>query len=128
MSKIVIEGKEIDARPDETLLQTCEAVPSIYANDPRCGLNGAHYGRRTENMTLVLLREIRAKQDEHSQSLADQTRRFDHLERRLDDLSKVVRYSLGQSAETQFRQSQQEQRIDELFAKLEDLLKPKEPA
>ncbi|HEX5845032.1 MAG TPA: 2Fe-2S iron-sulfur cluster-binding protein [Rhodoplanes sp.] len=26
MSKIVIEGKEIDARPDETLLQTCEAA------------------------------------------------------------------------------------------------------
>jgi len=81
-----------------------------------------------ENITLVLLREIRAKQDEHSQSLSDHTRRFDHLEKRLDDLSKIVRYSLGQSAETQFRQSQQESRIDELFDKLEQLLNPKEPA
>jgi hypothetical protein len=81
-----------------------------------------------DNMALVLLREIRAKQDEHSQSLSDHTRRFDHLEKRMDDLAKIVRYSLGQSAETQFRQSEQEGRIDALFNKLEQLLKPKEPA
>jgi aminoglycoside phosphotransferase len=80
------------------------------------------------NIVLVMLREIRAKQDEHSHVLGDHTQRFERLEKRLDDLAKVVRYSLGQSAETQFRQSQQETRIDELFAKLEELLKPKEPA
>ncbi|CAL8981144.1 hypothetical protein GJ689_08380 [Rhodoplanes serenus] len=45
-------------------------------------------------MTLVLLRQIRAKQDEQSQILADHTRRFDHLEKRLEDMSKVARYSL----------------------------------
>jgi aminoglycoside phosphotransferase len=99
------------------------------AKELRYSLIGARdMAGEPDNMVLIMLREIRAKQEDHSQVLADQTRRFDHLERRLDDLSKVVRYSLGQSAETQFRQSQQEQRIDELFAKLEDLLKPKEPA
>jgi hypothetical protein len=81
-----------------------------------------------ENMVLAMLREIRAKQDDQSQVLADHTHRFVRLEKRLDDLSKIVRYSLGQSAETQFRQSQQESRIDELFDKLEQLLNPKEPA
>jgi len=80
------------------------------------------------NLILVMLREIRSKQDEQSQILGDHTQRFERIEKRLEDLSKVVRYSLGQSAETQFRQSQQEERIDELFAKLEELLKPKEPA
>ena len=48
-----------------------------------------------------------------------------HLQKQLDNLSKVATYSLGQSTEAQFRQ---EFRIDELFAKLEALLKPKEPA
>ncbi len=81
-----------------------------------------------ENMTLVLVREIRAKQDEHTQTLSDHTRRFEHMEKRLDDLTKIVRYALGQSSETQFRQSEQEARIDDLFKKLEQLLNPKEPA
>jgi aminoglycoside phosphotransferase len=81
-----------------------------------------------DNVVLVMLREIRAMQDEHSHVLGEHTQRFERLERRLDDLAKVIRYSLGQSAETQFRQSQQEQRIDELFDKLEELLNPKEPA
>ena len=78
-----------------------------------------------DNMILVMLREIRAKQDEHSQILGDHTQRFERLEKRFDDLAKVVRYSLGQTTETQFRQSEQESRIDELFNKLEELLKPK---
>ncbi|MFL5071614.1 MAG: hypothetical protein ACJ8D9_18700 [Xanthobacteraceae bacterium] len=81
-----------------------------------------------DNVVLVMLGELRAKQDEHSHVLGEHTQRFERLERRLDDLAKVIRYSLGQSAETQFRQSQQEQRIDELFDKLEELLNPKGPA
>jgi hypothetical protein len=84
--------------------------------------------REPDNIVLTMLREIRAKQDEHSGVLREHTQKFEHLERRLDDLAKVVRYSLGQSPETQFRQSQQEARVDELFAKLEDLLNSKEPA
>jgi archaellum component FlaC len=81
-----------------------------------------------DNVVLVTLREIRAKQDEHSHVLGEHTQRFERLEKRLDDLAKVVKYSLGQSAETQFRQSEQESRSDQLFEKLEELLNPKEPA
>ena len=81
-----------------------------------------------DNVVMVMLREIRAKQDEHSHVLGEHTQRFEGLEKRLDDLAKVVRYSLGQSAETQFRQSGQESRIDQLFDKLEELLNTKEPA
>ena len=81
-----------------------------------------------DNVVIVMLREIRAKQDEHSHVLGEHTQRFERLEKRLDDLAKVVRYSLGQSAETQFRQSRQESRIDQLFDKLEELLNTKEPA
>ena len=80
-----------------------------------------------DNVVIVMLREIRAKQDEHSHVLGEHTQPFERLEKRLDDLANV-RYSLGQSAETQFRQSEQESRIDQLFDKLEELLNPKEPA
>jgi hypothetical protein len=66
------------------------------------------------------LREIRATQSEHSE-------RLQRLEKKFDDLAKVVTYSLGQTTETQFRQSQQEQKPDELFNKIEKLLSGKEP-
>ena len=81
-----------------------------------------------DNIVLVMLREIRAKQDEHSERFDRLEARMQHIEKQFDSLSKVVTYSLGQSTEAQFRQSQQESRIDELFDKLEELLKPKEPA
>jgi ribosomal protein S18 acetylase RimI-like enzyme len=80
-----------------------------------------------DNMVLRLLREIRTTQEEQSQILLDHTRRFDRLEKRLEDYAKLLRYAMGQNDETSFRQTQQESRMDELFAKLEELLKPKEP-
>jgi hypothetical protein len=80
--------------------------------------------REPDNIVLRRLREIRSTLDEHSKQLEALPR----IEKQLDSLSKVVTYSLGQSTEAQFRQSQQEFRIDELFEKLEALLKPKEPA
>jgi ABC-type Fe3+-citrate transport system substrate-binding protein len=73
-----------------------------------------------ENLVLRHLREIRATLDEHTKALA-------RIEKQLSDQAKVVTYSLGQSTETQFRQSQQESRIDEVFQKLEELLSRPEP-
>jgi hypothetical protein len=48
-----------------------------------------------ENITLVMLRDIRAKQDEHSRILMDHTHRFERLDKRFEDLSKLLRYSMG---------------------------------
>ena len=79
--------------------------------------------KEPDNIVLRHLREIRATLDEHSKQLQGLAR----IEKQLSDLTKLVTYSLGQSTETQFRQSQQEQRIDELFDQLEKLLSPKEP-
>jgi hypothetical protein len=80
-----------------------------------------------ENITLVILRDIRAKQDEHTGRFERLETQMRHVEKQLEDLTKVVRYGLGQTSETQFRQSEQESRIDELFDRLEKLLNPKEP-
>ncbi len=46
--------------------------------------------REPENMVLVVLREIREKQDEHSDRFDRLETRMRHVERQLDDLSKVV--------------------------------------
>jgi hypothetical protein len=80
-----------------------------------------------ENIVLVMLRDIRAKQDEHSAHFVQIEARLGSVEKQLDDYKKIVRYSLGQSSETQLRQAQQESRIDELFEKLEKLLSDRTP-
>jgi hypothetical protein len=80
--------------------------------------------KEPDNIVLRHLRELRKTLEEHSKQLQALSR----IEKQLSDLTKLVTYSLGQSTETQFRQSQQEKRIDELFEKLEELLNPKEPA
>jgi dGTP triphosphohydrolase len=81
-----------------------------------------------QSIVLVMLRDIRAKQDEHSTHFEQIEARLGDVEKQLDDYKKIVRYSLGQSPETQPRQAQQESRIDELFEKLEKLLSDKSPA
>ena len=80
-----------------------------------------------DNIVLPHLRDIRAKQDEHSGQFERLGARLDRVEKQLSDLQKVVTYSLGQSTETQFRQAQQERRIDEVFQTLEKLLSRPEP-
>ncbi len=76
-------------------------------------------------MIHVLLRDIRAKQDEHYTKLEAVETRVRHVESQLDDLRMAVTYALGQSTETQFKQTKQGARIDELFAQLEKLLAEK---
>jgi hypothetical protein len=43
------------------------------------------------NVVLVMLREIRAQQDEHSDRFERVEGRLQHMEKQLDDLSKVVK-------------------------------------
>ena len=83
--------------------------------------------REPENMVLAVLREIREKQDEHSDRFERIETRVRHMEKQLEDLSKVVTFSLGQSTEAKFMQSRQDSRIDELFDRLDIMLSGKEP-
>jgi len=79
--------------------------------------------KEPDNITLMHLREIRVILDDHSKQLEALPR----IEKHLADLSKLLRYSMGQNEETAFRQSQQESRIDELFRQLEKLFTDKQP-
>jgi hypothetical protein len=84
-----------------------------------------------DNLVLVMLREMRGDLREVSETVGKLKEQFEtrvgHIEKQLDDMTKIVRYTLGQSSETQLRQAQQESRIDELFEKLEKLLSEKLP-
>lgn len=81
-----------------------------------------------EHLIFTILREIRAKQDEHTQRFDSLEGRLRHVEKQLDGLSKLVTYSLGQNTETQFKQSQQQSQIDDLFDRLEKLLSEPRPS
>jgi hypothetical protein len=80
-----------------------------------------------DNMVLVILRDIRAKQDEHSAKLEAVETRVRHIEKQVEDLHMAVTFSLGQSTETQFRQTRQTARIDDLFAQLEKIMASEKP-
>ena len=64
--------------------------------------------KEPDNVALRRLREIRATLEDHSSALL-------RIEKQRSDLTKLVTFSLGQSTETQFRQTQQDRRIDELL-------------
>ena len=81
-----------------------------------------------DHIVLIRLAEIRAKQDEHSACFDRLEKEMQQLRKQIDSVSRLATYSLGQSTDALLRQSQQETRVDELFEKLEELLKPKEPA
>ena len=80
-----------------------------------------------DNLTHILLRDIRAKQDEHTARFDAVESRLRHVEKQVEDLHMTVTYSLGQSTETQFRQTKQGSRIDELFGQVEKLLLAEKP-
>ena len=84
--------------------------------------------KEPENITPVILREIRAKQDDLAEGFRRVEARLGNVEKQLSSLSKAVTYSLGQSTETQLRQVEQEARIDGVFDKLEQLLSPTPPS
>jgi exonuclease III len=77
--------------------------------------------KEPDNILLALLREIRSKQDEQTGKLDTLERRVRHVESQLDDLRITVTYSPGQSSET-LKQTKQSAPIDELFARLEELI------
>jgi len=81
-----------------------------------------------DDLVLRLLREMRTEVASIRETLDRHTQRFDRIEKRLEDLAKVTKYTLGQASETEFRQPEQESRLDQMFEQLERLLKPGDPA
>ena len=83
--------------------------------------------KEPENLTHVLLREIRATLVEQSAKMDSIDSRVRHIEKQIEDLRLTVTYSLGQSTETQFRQQKQGAKIEELFEQLEKIVATEQP-
>ncbi len=80
------------------------------------------------DFVLRPLREIRADVASVRETLEGHSARFDRLEKRLNDVAKIVTYTLGHASETQFRQTEPQSRLDGLFDKVEKLLSVPHPS
>jgi hypothetical protein len=83
---------------------------------------------KQNDMVLAMLDEIRAEQDKHTAAFERIEARLLDTRRQPDDYKKIVRYTLGQSIETQLRQTQQESRIDERFRHSEKIPSDRRPS
>ncbi len=80
------------------------------------------------HVVLVLLREIRATQAEHTERLERVERRLEGIDGRINDESRMITHALGlgtgavvRSREAAERSEQSNARLDELFARAEAL-------
>jgi hypothetical protein len=80
-----------------------------------------------DNVVLRHLHDIRATLDDHTKQFHEVRQSLARLEKQLSDEGTIVRYTLGQSEATQFRQSEQQAKLDEVFEKLEELLSKPQP-
>lgn len=78
--------------------------------------------KEPENHTLVLLREIRTKQDEHSGRFDAIDRRLAHLEEQQDDLGVQVTYALGLATNASLKAQTSASRAEEATSSIEALL------
>jgi predicted nuclease with TOPRIM domain len=75
-----------------------------------------------DNLTHRLLRDIRAKQDEHSDRLGRVEAELHSMNRRFDDLEREMAYALGLGTRSIVKHKEQDARLNELFDKVEALL------
>jgi predicted membrane GTPase involved in stress response len=78
--------------------------------------------KEPDDLVLRLLREIRAKQDEHTRLLEEHSTRFTQLDARLDELNREMTYALGLGTRAVVKDKEQDTRLNDLFSKVEQLL------
>ena len=85
-------------------------------------------GKEPDNLVLTMLRDIRAKQDEHSESLEAHGRSLERLDRDFQELRHSMIYSLGMATSGHLKNQERDGRLEEqkkmdrLFDRVEDLL------
>jgi predicted membrane GTPase involved in stress response len=83
--------------------------------------------KEPDDLVLRLLREIRAKQDEHTHLLEEHSARFVQLDARLDELNREMTYALGLGTRAVVKDKEQDARLNDLFSKVEQLLSDNRP-
>ena len=87
------------------------------------GAAGTGVADEPDNMILRLLREIRAKQDEHSSVLSEHGQRLKMIDRRLDEVHETMYTVAGLAAHSNVRHDSVADRleaIEERVRKLEE--------
>lgn len=77
----------------------------------------------TDNLVLILLRDIRATLDEQTKLHAGHTERFDRLEQRMDDLYESTYSALGFAAHANIRidsVGERPKKLESRVSRLED--------
>ena len=77
------------------------------------------------NLILRLLREVRKVQDDHSQSLAAHDKRFDALDKKIDDWQETIATAVGLATHANLRNHSMEEQLAKLAARVERLEKAK---
>lgn len=74
-----------------------------------------------QDLTLRLLREIRAKLDEHDKRFDRHDRRFDVLDKRLDEVRQGMTYALGIATHGNIRHDVVQGKLEDIEARLSRL-------
>jgi hypothetical protein len=77
--------------------------------------------KEPDNLVLRLLREIRATQASHGETLKSHGEVLQHVERRVEDLYQISTHTLGVAANAHVRFENLAARVDELAARVDRL-------
>ncbi len=77
------------------------------------------------DIVLRLLRDIRKVQDDHSKSLSNHDKRFDALDKKIDDWQETTATAVGLATHANLRNQNMEEQIAALVARVERLEKAK---
>jgi hypothetical protein len=77
------------------------------------------------SLILRLLRDIRKVQDDHSKSLAAHDKRFDALDKKIDDWQETTATAVGLATHANLRNQSMEEQMAKLAARVERLEKAK---
>ena len=77
--------------------------------------------KQPENIVIRILRDIQSALADQSRTLADHTKRFEHLERRLDDVHDGMLTALGLASHAHVRDDSMKKEIDDLKRRVKRL-------
>jgi predicted nucleic acid-binding Zn-ribbon protein len=80
---------------------------------------------QSTDLVLRLLRDIRKVQDDHSKSLSNHDKRFDALDKKIDDWQETTATAVGLATHANLRNQTMEEQIAALAARIERLEKAK---
>jgi len=77
--------------------------------------------KEPDNLVLKMLRDIRATIDEHTKLFEKAEKRFDKIDKKLEEMSESLTYSLGTSMHANVRHETVQKKLDALEQRIKRL-------